>query len=71
MEILKVSVEFNDYTYWIIGDPLNSEEMKDSVINEVLVRHSTFGVDYEDIEPNVKYETISLGTIYVEDNLED
>lgn len=71
MELLKLSVEYNGCTYWIIGDPMCDGEMREALIDEVLQENGApdeFGdyVQYEDIAPLVMSESIEVGYVYRE-----
>lgn len=71
MELLKLSVEYNGCTYWIVGDTLNEDEMRDALIDEVLSENgypdeSGYFVEASDIEPLITSETFELGYVYRE-----
>ena len=71
MELLKLSIEYNGCTYWIIGDPLNSDEMQEALIDEVLSENgypdeNGYFVEASDIEPLITSETFELGYVYRE-----
>ncbi len=71
MELLKLSVEYNGCTYWIVGDSLNADEMRDALIDEVLSENGYpdelgYFVEASDIEPLITSETFELGYVYRE-----
>ena len=70
-DLLKLSVEYNGVTYWIIGDPLCEDEMREALIDEVLSYQSApdeYGnfVQAEDVESRILAESIAVGCVYRE-----